>query len=125
MRVFKIINADVRKNAAKAVMDITGEQKLQVTIEPIKDNKTAEQRGYFHVLCGIMGEETGYTMGQIKELVKIELYGTETVAIMGRQFERLKSSEELDRKGYSALTEQILIMAAEFGIVLPPPRYNG
>ena len=122
---YLIINAQVRSNACKAVMAITGDQKLQVIIEPIKEDKTAEQRGYFHVLCGILSEETGYTAGEIKELVKIRLYGTETVEVMGRTFERLKSSEKLGKKRYSALIEQILIIAGEAGITLPAPRYNG
>ena len=125
VKIFKIVNKQVRTNAVNAVRMIRGEEKLQVTIGPIKDSKTHDQRAYFHVLCGLLSDETGYTPGEIKELTKRRLYGTEFKEVLGERIEFLKSSEELDRKGYSALIEQILIIGGECGVTLPPPRYKG
>ena len=118
MKLFKITSSNIRKNAAQAVMDIRGDDKLQVVIEPINNSKSNEQRGMFHALCKVFADETGYTPAQIKRIVKMELYGVEEVEVMGRRFEVLRSSEDLDRRGYSALIEQLYILAGEAGIVL-------
>jgi len=105
-------------NTLKA-LDLTKPQ--QVTITDYKEDKTGEQRSWFHVLCGIFGEEAGYTKLQIKRLMIAEVFGTEEV--MGIQI--AKSSESLNREEYSQLIEQIYIKAAEMEIILPSPRMRG
>ena len=70
MRKFIINSRKVRTNAVNAVKTITGEENLEVIIQEHKENKTQEQRNFFHLLCKILGDEIGYSQSEIKEVVK-------------------------------------------------------
>ncbi len=130
-RVFKIKSQEIRQNAANAVMAIKGDDAMQVTIEPCIDDHTAEQRGFFHVLCREISQNTGYTQGEVKELIKMEIFGTKIVEFAGRTREVVSSSEYHDdgtkrvKPSYSELIEGAYRIAAEGGIQLPNARYNG
>lgn len=89
----------------------------QVTVTDYKEDKTGEQRSWFHVLCELFGKEIGYTKIQMKRVMLDKVFGTETV--LDREIS--KSSESLKRADYSMLIEQTYIEAGEMGIVLPPP----
>lgn len=91
----------------------------QITITEYKEDKTGEQRKTFHLLCKLFGDETGYTLNEIKELVKGELLDTTIVTIAGREREVTRSSESLKRDEYSALIETAYRLAAEAGVQLP------
>lgn len=119
-----IINKDIRRRAAQAVMAIRGDDKLEVIIRPHVNDKTAEQRAWFHVLCGLFGEATGYTREEIKELVKAEILGTTVITVAGREREVTASSEKQNRAQYSELIEGCYRLAAEAGVVLPNPRWK-
>ena len=124
-RTFRIISRTAKINALKAVKDLMKEDNAEVIIRPYKENKTGEQRNWFHKLCQILGDECGYTKGEIKEMVKHEVLGTKQVTIGGKTREVAESSEAEDRKGYSLLIDGIYRIGAEAGIVLPNPRYRG
>ena len=98
-------------------LDLTKPQ--QVTISDYKENKTAEQRKTFHLLCKLFGDETGYSLNEIKELVKGELLETTVVTIAGREREVTRSTESLKRDEYSRLIDETYRLASEAGIVLP------
>ena len=99
------------------------DKKYRITVEDYKEDKTAEQRAFFHTLCGIFGEQTGYTKGEIKELCKVELMGTTVITLGGKTTEVTKSSETLHKLEYSELIETCYRLAAEAGISLPSARY--
>jgi hypothetical protein len=124
-RVWIIKDKAIRANAAKAVSEITGDPLMEVIVRPYKEDKTAEQRGWFHVLCGIFGGELGYSPLEVKELIKAETFGETTVTIGGITKEVVKSSESAKRDEYSQLIEAIYRVASSVGVQLPPPRYNG
>ena len=112
-------------NAIKAVQEILGEQNMEVIIQPHKEDKTGEQRGWWHVLLKILSDESGYTVEEVKELVKKNLLGTRLIPIGSVSKEVTESSEKQDKIGYSELIEGTYRLAAEAGIVLPNPRYKG
>lgn len=94
----------------------------QVKVDPYKENKTDAQRAFFHVLCGVFSNETGYTKDEIKQLCKAECFGTHEVVIGSAVAEVVKSSEKAKRGEYSDLIETCYRLAAEAGVMLPPPR---
>ena len=97
---------------------------IQVTLSLYKEDKTGEQRGLFHTLCKLLGDELGYTLHEIKELVKAEMLPSKMVTVAGITKEITESSEKLKRDGYSELIEATYRLAAEAGVVLPlPNRY--
>ena len=125
MKRYIINSKEVKRNCLDAVMQIKGEEQLEVVIKKHVKNKTQQQRGWFHALCGILANETGYQMGEIKELVKQHILGTTTVAVGTKVFEVTASSEKQNREMYSRLIEGVYQLGAEAGIELPPARFIG
>ena len=124
MRRFHIIDKRIRSNAAKAVMEVIGDDDMDVVIEKHKEDKTKEQRGWFHILIKLISDETGYNQAEVKELVKKTILGTTLVSIGGHEKEVTASSEGQDKIGYSELIDGVYQLAAEAGIQLPNPRYK-
>jgi len=109
----------------QAVSEIMGDDNMEVIIQKHRENKTVEQRGFWHFLLKIIGDETGYTLIEVKELIKKQLLGTKEIKIGGVVREVTESSESQTRMDYSKLIEETYRLAAEAGIQLPNPKYNG
>lgn len=124
IRKFIIKTPEIRANAVNAVKHIRGEDNLEVIIRPHKDDQTAEQRGFFHVLVGLIAGELGYSPGDMKQVIKAECWGTHPVTVRGITVEVIKSSAKADKDEYSRLIETAYRVAAECGIELPNPRWN-
>ncbi|HCC80398.1 MAG: hypothetical protein Tp185DCM00d2C31949971_54 [Prokaryotic dsDNA virus sp.] len=107
----------------ECLKSLPADKKYRITVQDYVEDKTAEQRAFFHTLCGIFADETGYTKGEIKELCKFELMGTTVVNLAGREIEVVKSSETLKKQEYSELIETCYRLAAEAGIQLPNARW--
>ena len=95
---------------------------LEIIVRTPRKEKTAEQRGLWHVTMDDLAPQLGLTPGQTKQLIKSEFYGTETRTVAGRQYEFVQSSEDSDREQYSALIDFTMQFAAEQGIYLPDRR---
>ena len=111
----------VKHGLYECLKNLKLEKPKQVSITDYKEDKTGEQRAWFHILCGLFGAETGYTKLQMKRVMMREVFGVEIVL----DVEIPKSSENLKRDEYSQLIEQTYIKAGEMGIILPPPRMRG
>lgn len=90
-----------------------------------KEDKTGEQRAFFHVLCKLLGDELGYSQYEIKEMIKAEALGTVSVVIGSLEREIIPSSESLKRDEYAMLIDATYRISAESGVVLPLPRQRG
>jgi hypothetical protein len=123
-RAFKITSKQIRHNAVQAVLECTAEKVMRVTIEPYVEDKTGEQRGFWHVLLKIISDETGYRQEEVKELVKKKCLGTRSITIGGYEKEVTVSSESKNRTEYSELIDHTYQLAAEAGISLPAARYR-
>ena len=118
---FIIREKAIRQRAVEAVKVITSDPLMQVEIKPFVDDKTAEQRGWFHKICGLLGMETGYTKEQTKNLAKGRVFGLMTLKFGDiEMIVPAKSSESLNKKEYSDLIEEVYLMAGEAGFALPP-----
>ena len=121
-----IINSRERKalalNMVKNIME--PDCPMAVTVEPYIEGHTHDQRKLFHALCRQWGNEKGYTMGQMKEAVKMIVYGTDLVDIGDRQVKVTGSTERTadgklrDKADYSELIEHTYRLAAEDGVIL-------
>jgi len=118
-----VINGVIaKKRALASVNACMGDNIQQITIEPYVDDKTKEQRGGWHFLLGILGKELGYTLPEIKDVIKREVIGMKQVEWKGEIIDRLPSSEEEKKHGYSDLIDQTYRIAAEMGCILPELR---
>lgn len=91
---------------------------LEVEIRQRRKEKTHAQRGTWHALLRDWGREVGYTLQEMKQVVKRELMGTSFIEVHGKRYEIFPSSEDEDRYGYSRLIDDTLMLAAKQGIVL-------
>lgn len=95
---------------------------VDVTVKQHVRAKTASQRGWFHYLCRLFGEEIGLTEGQVKDIAKAQIVGWRHVMVGGVDVVVPDgSSEDLGRLQYSELIEVLYRLAAESGVVLPDP----
>ena len=87
---------------------------VEITVKPESRHKTGSQRGYWHAMLDELGRAWGYTPSQMKEVVKREYYGADTIKLPdGRKYEVVQSSEAEDREGYGRLIDFTLQLAAE------------
>ena len=124
-RVFNINSQQVRARAAAEVAAIKGEDAMEVIIQPRVDDQTAEQRGFWHVLIKILATELGYTPNAMKAAIKVETWGSEMVEVCEMTVEVVESSSGAKKDEYSKLIETTYRIAAEYGVVLPNPRWSG
>ena len=124
MKKYIIKTPEIKKNCLAAIMEIMGDQNMEVIIQEHTDDKTREQESFFHVLCRELSRDTGYTEGEIKELIKQEILGTTVVKFAGRAREVTSSSAKASRPQYSELIEGAYKIGAEAGVILPPPLYR-
>jgi len=113
-------NTDIRANAVKAIEALDPDLVFDITITKHVTSKTAEQRGWFHKLCALLGDELGMHSGDIKEIAKARLFGWRQVEYGGVTLTLADgSSERLNAKRYGQLIEVIYMLAGDSGIVLP------
>ena len=120
-------NESIRSNALNYIRMLPLTRSIEITIQPYHKDLTKEQRGWFHQLCKILGDEIGYPLGTIKEVVKENVYGKTVVKVGNREYLVVESSEH-DADGnkrktidYADLIEGAYQLGAEAGIVLPNP----
>lgn len=121
-RVFRIGNSKDRMQQVARVLNILQldeQDDLEVEIRQRRKEKTNEQRRTWHALLTDFGKELGYTMPQMKDVVKREIFGSEWITLPnGKKYEVLHSSEAEDRYGYAELIDHTLRIAAEQGVLL-------
>jgi len=122
-QVIVVNTATAKKRALAAVNGLMSDHICQVTIEDYKHDKTAQQRGFWHVLIGIMAKELGYTPLEMKNILKVKIMGTEIVKDLdGNDLEQIPSSEAEKRHGYSLLIDGTIEIGHDLGMNLPLPN---
>ena len=124
-RRFHVDNCASLKDVADYILrlKVGSREVAEITVKPESRNKTGSQRGYWHAMLEELGKALGYTPGQMKEVVKREYYGADTIKLPdGRQYEVVQSSEAEDREGYGRLIDFTLQLAAEQGVRIRGPR---
>jgi len=112
----------IKDNALHALEALDPDKTWDVVISRHVKSKTAEQRSWFHVLCGLFGDEVGMRLGDIKEIAKAKLFGWKRITYGGVTLTLADGhSENLTLDQYSQLIEVVYQLAAESGIALPPP----
>jgi hypothetical protein len=124
-RKFIINNQQIRSRAAAEVAAIKGDDCMEVIIQPYVDDQTVEQRGFFHVLVKILADELGYSPDSMKQAIKAETWGTDTVEVCEMTVDVIRSSAGAKKDEYSELIETTYRLAANYGVILPNARWQG
>lgn len=87
----------------------------------IKKYRTPQQNKYLHVLIGMLADYLGYTLEEMKDIIKFKFLKVETVCEKtGEIFERIKDTRELSKQECVDLIEKIRRWSAEdFNYYLP------
>ena len=81
-------------------------------------SKSSSQRNKFHQLCREIGKELGLEPGRVKEMIKQDFFGFDEVAVGGRWYRVLRSSESAGKDEYSELIEHAYRWAAMNGVAI-------
>lgn len=111
---FVLVDHLRRQRALQAVAEAP--EGYVVTITPKK--RTLGQAALFHDLCEQLGAELGYTPAEMKDVIKMEVFGPVERKIGGRKLIELKSTADMDTKELSLLINALHIRAGECGVTL-------
>jgi hypothetical protein len=121
-RVFHVGNSREKLMRVLSILSsllVSQKDDIEIEVRPRRREKTNKQRGTWHALLTEFGKELGYTMPQMKDVVKRELMGSEFITMPnGKKYEVFASSEDEDRFGYADLIDGTLRIAAEQGVLL-------
>ncbi len=86
----------------------------------IKKYRTPKQNRYLHVLIGMLADHTGFTLEEMKDVIKFKFLKVDMVTENGEVFERIKDTRELSKFECAQLIEQMKQWSAEvFHFYLP------
>ena len=116
----------IQANTVENVMAINPDGPVMcVRIDEYIEDKTAEQRAFWHVLIRKLADEIGFNEDEMKLIIKARLYGVKEIKVAGLTLNvPAQSTERLSKKRYSSLIEATYVYAGEAGITLPPPRWR-
>src|SRR3990167_2244765 len=88
--------------------------RIAVNVNRYRPARSPDQNNLWHGICQIIAQETGHTLEEVKNGIKIEagLYTKRTVPL-------LVSSARLNKQEFSVLIEHTYVVAARLGIILP------
>jgi len=116
----------VYKNLLNDLANLDNTKKWVVTIKEGKDNKTTQQRNYYHKLLDLISEESGFTVEQLKTRGLFARGHTFFVTLKcGRVVEQRLSTEKLNKEQYSNIIEDAQTMCKCLKIKYPPPKFYG
>lgn len=102
---FVIRSKDLRAEAAKSVLAITGEPLMEVCIRRYKKRRTLPQNDKWHAMLNDLANFTGQDAYEIKGYVK---------GLMG-----IKHSSDMEKMPFVDLIERTYALGAELGFVWP------
>lgn len=70
---FKIVNESVRTLVAKRILSLPLDEVHEVLVHPFKADRTAEQKGYYFRIVGIMAPDLGYRKDELHDVCKVEM----------------------------------------------------
>ena len=99
------------------------EKGVELWIQPVKDERTACQQGYYRKWAREFGNFTGNTPDEIHEIMLSRTNGSNQVetkfGVMNRPIQR---SADQSKSSYSDLIETLIRESAEMGFIIPPPQ---
>lgn len=111
---------EIKHNLIRHINTLDTSRVWDIEIKEHRKPKSVSQRGWFHALCKMLGDEMGIPEGQVKEIAKAQILGWRTVTLGGITFPVADgSSEKLSRMEYSDLIDALYRLAAEAGVILP------
>ena len=109
--------------AIKNMLPKLKEKGVELSIQPIRDERTGSQERYYRKWARDFAQFTGNTPDEIHEIMLIKAFGSHQVetkfGVMNRPVQR---SADQSKSSYSDLIETLIRESAELGFIIPPPQ---
>jgi len=98
-------------------------QEVEVIVQKRQESKTLPQLAYFHaVVCPIASEASGYTLAEVKGLLKGEFLTKYVSSPTGKEVAWVPSLADLKKDEMSKFIDDcIILVARHWSAVVPPP----
>lgn len=114
---------DILEDAIHAFFkDNPDADKVVIEIKPDKDSRSTKQNRLYWEWCGIIGEELGYNKDEVHVLLGDKFLDKIIVQGKHKTIEQIPSTTTLKVSEFKEYLEQIDMMMAEYGIMLPRPE---
>lgn len=115
---------DYQQGQYKAYLQGLAGQEIELVIQKRQESKTLPQLAYFHaVVCSIASEASGYTIAEVKGLLKGEFLTKYVSSPTGKEIAWVPSLADLKKPEMSKFIDDcIILIAKHFHAVVPPPN---
>lgn len=104
-QIYVIRSKDIRAEAAKSVLAITGDPLMEVCIRRHKKRRSLDQNSKWHAMLNDLANFTGHDAYELKGYVK---------GLMG-----IKHSSDMEKMPFIDLIERTYVLGAELGYTWP------
>ena len=109
--------------AMQQMMAKLNEQGVELSIQPVKNERTGCQERYYRKWAREFGKFTDNTPDEIHEIMLSKTYGIDQVetkfGVMKRPVQR---STDQTKSSYGDLIETLIRESADMGFIIPPPQ---
>ena len=121
--VFILRDETVRAHLMAAISRLRLDKPLEVIIQPHRKKRSLSQNAYLHMILGIIADETGNSLDDVKEAYRDMFLGKVPMQWGGEERMVGRSTTTLDTMEANVFIDKIRAHAAtELGIVLPLPE---
>jgi len=122
-QTFIVRSEEVRANLMREVAAMQIVTPQEVTIKPYRKKRSLSQNAYLHMILGIIADETGNSIEDVKEAYRDMFLGKVAVSLGGEERIVGRSTTKLNTQEMNDLLDKIRAHAAtELGINLPLPE---
>ena len=107
-------------NRAKQYLDKLIEKKSKAELKEFRPQRTNQQNRYFHACCAVFGDYTGYSVEEVKVIIKREFGRFMVYEKNGDKF--LTSTSDLDKMQFIEFMDFFRNLASEQGCYLMTPE---
>lgn len=109
------------KNKSETYLSKLIERGAKIELKEIKPSRSTSQNSYIHACFSMISIETGYTLEEIKVLLK-QTYGSDLVYVKNNQ-KFIRSTRDLDSSQMSKFIDWIRHFSSEqIGLYIPTPE---
>ena len=118
---YLIYNSSTLKDALTAIGQIPIDDKFTVEVCKVKNKRSLNQNGLWHKWIGLLSDEFGYPVEDIKIIVVRKALGVRkfTNPLSGELELGDYSTSQLTKVEFSKLMVETLRIASKYGIILP------
>lgn len=114
-----------KDNVLTYIKSLNLDKPQYVEIDEYKGKRTKAQNAYFHLCCGYISKDTGYTPEEVKAKIVLSIWEPEikTYKVKGEDVTLMerKSTANLTKEEFTLLVNELMTVSAKINCQLPMP----